>query len=264
MLSLEGKVALVTGAARGIGRGCAVEMARLGARVVINDRDHLELAEGVAEECRAAGGDAFVIQADVADCAAVDRMFAATFKRFGGIDILVNNALHTVRKPFLELAVEDLRATWDVSLLAPFYCSQQAARRMIEQGRGGKIVMISSVLAFIPYPNSLPYNTAKAGLEQMACTMATELTPHHINVNVVEPGWIDTPGERAFVSEEELQAEGRKLPWGRMGTIWDLGKTVAFLCSEAADYITAEVVRVDGGYWLPRTAAPVTRDEPAK
>jgi glucose 1-dehydrogenase len=175
MINLEGKVALITGASRGIGRGCAVEMARYGARVVVNYRSHGDEAEAVAEECRAAGGEALVVQADIADPAATDRLFAETFARFGGIDILVNNALRTVRKPFLELEREDVQATWDVCLMAPFYCSRLAAWKMVEQGRGGKIVMISSVLAFIPFPNSLPYNTAKAGMEQMAATMAAEL-----------------------------------------------------------------------------------------
>ncbi|MFN3651105.1 MAG: SDR family NAD(P)-dependent oxidoreductase [Armatimonadota bacterium] len=264
MVDLDGQVAVVTGASRGIGRGCAVELARCGARVVINYRSHGEEADAVAEECRAAGGDAMTFQADVAEHAAVDRMLAATVERFGGIDILVNNAYRSIRKPFLELEPQDLWETWAVSLMAPFYCSRQAARQMAAQGRGGKIVMVSSVLAFIPLPNSLPYNTAKAGLEQMAHTMATELLPHRINVNVVQPGWTDTPGERQFLSEDELQREAAKLPWGRMGTIEELGQTIAFLCSDAADYITGAVLRVDGGYWLPRAAVPVNRENPSE
>ncbi|HEU4753805.1 MAG TPA: SDR family oxidoreductase [Armatimonadota bacterium] len=260
MKPLEGKVALVTGASRGIGRGCAVELARGGARVVVNYRSHPEEAEAVARECREAGGEAMTFGADVADHPAVDRMFAAARERFGAIDILVNNAYRSIRKPFLELTPQDLRDTWEVSLLAPFYCSRLAAAEMVRRGRGGKIVMVSSVLAFIPLPNSLPYNSAKAGMEQMACTMATELAPHRINVNVVEPGWTDTPGERAFLSEEELQEEARKLPWGRMANIREMGEVVAFLCSPAADYITGATLRVDGGYWLPRAPAPVNRD----
>jgi glucose 1-dehydrogenase len=257
---LEGKVAVITGASRGIGRGAAVEMARRGARVVVNYRSHGEEADAVARECCEAGGEALVFQADVGEREAVDRMFAAALERWGRIDILVNNALRTVRKPFLELTPDDVRDTWEVCLMAPFYCSQLAAREMVRQGRGGKIVMVSSVLAFIPFPNSLPYNTAKAGLEQMAFTMAAELAPHRVNVNVVEPGWTDTPGERSFLSEEELQAEGRRLPWGRLADIWEMGKAITYLCSPAADYITAAVLRVDGGYWLPRTNVPVNRD----
>jgi glucose 1-dehydrogenase len=255
MIDLKGKAALVTGASRGIGRGCAVELARCGARVVVNYNTHGEEAEAVAEECRRAGGDAIVLQADMADHGAVDRMFAAAREQFGRIDILVNNAYRSIRKPFLELTPQDLWETWSVTLMAPFYCSRLAAAEMVRRGSGGKIVMISSVHAFIPIPNALPYNAAKAGLEQMAFTMAAELAPHRINVNVVEPGWTDTPGERAFLSEEELQKEARKLPWGRMANITEMGRVVAFLCSDAADYITGESVRVDGGFWLPRVAA---------
>ena len=259
-MDLIGKVALVTGASQGIGRGCAVALARRGARVVVNYRSHPEAAEEVVRECKAAGADGFAFGADVADHAAIDRMFAAALERFGGVDVLVNNAYRSIRKPFLELAPEDLLDTWSVSLLAPFYCSRLAAEQMVRQARGGKIVMVSSVLSFIPLPNSLPYNTAKAGLEQMACTMATELAPHRINVNVVQPGWTDTPGERAFLGEAELQAEARKLPLGRMATSEEVGEAVAYLCSPAADYITGATLRIDGGYWLPRAAAPVNRD----
>jgi glucose 1-dehydrogenase len=256
MFDLTGKIALITGAGRGIGRGCAVELARRGARIVVNFLDDRAQAEGVARECLEAGGDGIAIQADVGDKEAVDRLFAQAMDHYGGIDILVNNALKTVRKPFLELTREDVRETWEICLMAPFYCSQIAARRMVEQGRGGKIVMIGSVLAFVPMPTSLAYNTAKAGLEHMTRTMAAELAPHRINVNVVEPGWTDTPGERAFLAEEELQREAAKLPLGRMATIWEMGQAVAYLCSPAADYITGTMLRVDGGYCLPRVAAP--------
>jgi glucose 1-dehydrogenase len=260
MAELSGKVAVVTGASRGIGRGCAVELARAGARVVVNYRTHGDEAEAVAAECRSAGGEALVFQADVGDLKAVDALLGATLERFGDIDILVNNAYRSIRKPFLELEPQVVWDTWSVSLMAPFYCSQGAARQMVRQGRGGKIVMISSVLARIPLANSLAYNTAKAGLEQMAYTMAAELAPHRINVNAVAPGWTDTPGERQFASEEELRAEGRKLPWGRLANLTEMGQVVAFLCSDAADYITGTTLTVDGGYWLPRAAAPVSRD----
>jgi glucose 1-dehydrogenase len=257
---LRNKTAVVTGAARGIGRGCAVELARLGARVVVDYLTDAAEAEAVAAECRAAGGDAFAWRADVGDPAAVDGLFGAALERYGRVDILVNNALTTIRKPFLELSRADVQATWDICLMAPFYCSQLAAREMVRQGTGGKIVMIGSVLAEVPLPNSLPYNTAKAGLVKMVRTMATELAPQRICVNGVEPGWTDTPGERAFVTETELAAEARKPPFGRLGTIWEIGQAVAYLCSPAADYITGTMLRVDGGYTLPRVAAPTQRD----
>jgi len=257
---LAGKTAIVTGAARGIGRGCAVELARRGARVVVDYLDDAAEAEAVAEECRAAGGAALAFRADVGDPEAVEGLFATTVERYGGVDILVNNALRTIRRPFLELTRAEVQATWDICLMAPLFCSQLAARQMVRQGRGGRIVMIGSVLAEVPLPNSLPYNTAKAGLVQMVRTMAAELAPHRICVTGVEPGWTDTPGERAFVTEAELEAEARKLPFGRLGTIWEIGQAVAYLCSPAADYITGTMLRVDGGYTLPRSPAPVNRE----
>jgi glucose 1-dehydrogenase len=122
---------------------------------------------------------------------------------------------------------------------------------MVRQGEGGKIVNISSVHAFIPFPRSTAYNTAKAGINHMGHTIAAELIRHRINVNTIEPGWIDTPGERQYATDEEIREGGSRLPWGRLGTIEDIGQAAAFLCSPAADYITGAVLRVDGGFWLP-------------
>jgi len=260
VINLTGKVAIVTGASRGIGRGCALELARADARVTVNYHTHAEEARETAAEIERLGTEAMIYGAGVADRRAVDAMVAATVERFGRLDIVVANAARSVRRPFLELTTEDVTDTWAVSLWGVFHAAQAGARVMARQGAGGKIVVISSVLSFIPYANSLPYNTAKAGINQMAYTMAAELTPQRINVNVIEPGWTDTPGERAFLSESELQAAGRELPWGRLATIEDIGRACAFLCSSAADYITGACLRVDGGYWLPRAAAPVNRE----
>ncbi|MBM3235084.1 glucose 1-dehydrogenase [Candidatus Poribacteria bacterium] len=252
MVNLENKVAIVTGSSRGIGRGCAIEMAKVGADVVVTYRTHPEEAQEVAEIIRHIGREALVVQLDVADRQAVENLVQATLNKFGKINILVNNAAMTIRKPFLEMPVEDMARVLNVSLWGVFHCSQAVARVMVKQGEGGKIIIISSVHAVIPYANSLPYNTAKAGINNMGYTMATELASYRINVNVIEPGWIDTPGEHKLATEEELKAEGEKLPWGRLGTIEDIGKTAAFLASDAADYITGACFRVDGGFWLPR------------
>ena len=252
MVDLQGKVALITGSSRGIGRGCAIEMATCGADIVINYRTHPDEAEEVAEIVRGLGRDAFTVGADIADRDAVEAMVQQGVDRFGKIDILVNNAAMSIRKPFLEIPVADVSRTIDVCMWGVFHCSQVAARHMAERGEGGKILIISSVHAFIPFGNSVAYNTAKAGINHMGYTMATELTEHRINVNIIEPGWTDTPGERNFATEEELREGGEKLPWGRLGTIEDIGKTAVFLCSDAADYITGACLRVDGGFWLPR------------
>jgi len=118
---------------------------------------------------------------------------------------------------------------------------------MVERGGGGKIIFITSIHVEVPYAKSVAYNSAKGGLYNMARTIALELLPHRINVNCIEPGWIDTPGERKFFTEEALQAAGPTLPWGRLGVPADIGKAAAFLASDDADYITGEMLRVDGG-----------------
>jgi glucose 1-dehydrogenase len=241
----------VTGANRGIGRGCAVELARCGANVTVNYRQHGREAEEVVAEIASLGRQGLPFQCDVADRGQVERMVAATLERFGRVDILVNNAYASVRKPFLELEPADVEKTWAVSLWGVFHASQLCAQQMVRQGEGGKIVNISSVHAFIPFALSTAYNTAKAGINHMANTIATELIQHRINVNTIEPGWIDTPGERQYATEEQMREAGKKLPWGRLGTIEDIGQAAAFLCSPAADYITGSVLRVDGGFWLP-------------
>jgi glucose 1-dehydrogenase len=252
MVNLQNRVALITGASRGIGHGCAIEMAKCGADIIVNYRTHPDEAEEVAGIVRQLGREAITIGADVADRAAVESMVARGIDQFGKIDILVNNAAMSIRKPFLEIPVEDAARTIDVCMWGVFHCSQVVAQEMVKRGNGGKILIISSVHAFIPFGESVAYNTAKAGINNMGYTIATELAEHRINVNVIEPGWTDTPGERKFATEAELQEGGKKLPWGRLGTIEDIGKAAAFLCSDAADYITGACLRVDGGFWLPR------------
>ena len=250
MIDLNGKVALITGSSRGIGRGCAIEMARAGADVAVNYHSHADDAEEVAESIRSLGRRAIVLHADVSDRPSVDDMVEATVDRFRHLDIVVCNAYYSKREPFLDMSIEGMRRTLDVSLFGAFHAAQAGARQLVAQGGGGSILFISSVHAFIPIPNALSYNAAKAGMNHMAATMARELTQHRVRVNVIEPGWIDTPGERQFASEEEIREGGAKLPWGRLGTIEDLGKAATFLSSDAADYITGAVLRVDGGFWL--------------
>ncbi len=128
--------------------------------------------------------------------------------------------------------------------------SRLVARHMVERGGGGKIVFISSVHAERPYARSVAYNAGKAGLNHMSRTIAAELARHRINVNVIEPGWIDTPGEHEIFGDEYLQEAGPRLPWGRMGTPSDIGKAVVFLASDAADYVTGSTLLVDGGFLL--------------
>jgi glucose 1-dehydrogenase len=148
------------------------------------------------------------------------------------------------------MEVSDAAAVWSSSLWSVFHCSQVAARQMRDRNRGGNIVCISSVHGSRPYAGSSAYNAAKAAVNHMVCTWASELAPLRIRVNVIEPGWIDTPGERTFASEEEIQAKASLLPFGRLGSPEEIASAVAFLVSDYATYITGACLRVDGGYLL--------------
>jgi glucose 1-dehydrogenase len=252
MSGFEGKVALVTGAARGIGRACVLELARRGADVAINDVRFMDEADSVAREVRAMSRRAIVAQGDVSDRRAMDALVNRTVEEMGRLDVLVANAGRNVRKPFLEMEPQDMEETLAVTLWGTFHVSQLAARQMVRQGRGGSIVFISSVHAVLAIPGSAAYNMAKAGINHLARTMATELTPHAIRVNIIEPGWIDTPGEHVSFSEQQLREAGAKLPLGRMGTAYEIARGAAFLASDDASYITGSTLRIDGGYVLPR------------
>ena len=167
-MRLLGRIALITGANRGIGKGCAIEFARDGADVAINYRRHSAEAEAVADTIRSLGRRAVVLQGDVADRQVNEDMVRATVAQLGRLDIFVANAAVSVRKPFLQLTEEDMRRTLGVSLWGVFFGSQYAARQMVSQGGGGSLIIVSSIHASLAFKNSLPYNTAKAGINHMA------------------------------------------------------------------------------------------------
>lgn len=247
---LQGKVAVVTGAARGIGRTVALELAQRGADIVLNDYRSDEASEEVMAGIVGLDRRAIFIQADIADPASIEEIFSGALQAFGRIDILVNNAAFSVRKPFLEMSMDEVSRAWDVTQRGTFLCSQLAAKQMVKQGSGGSIVMVSSVHAERPYPNASTYNAAKAAVNHLAQSLALELAIHNIRVNTVEPGWIDTPGERKHNTEEEIVERGRTLPLQRLGTPKEVAKAIAFLCSPDASYITGSTLRVDGGFAL--------------
>ena len=195
-LRLGGKVAVVTGASRGIGRGIALRLASEGADVVVNYRSHPEEALEVAEAIRQRGSRALVWQTDVADRDAVARMFAAVVEHFGRIDITVANAALSIHGPVIEAEWEDVLRTVQVTQFGVFHTVQLAAQQMVRQAtagpvRGGKIVMISSVHEELAMANSAPYNMAKAAINHLGRTMAAELAHHRISVNMINPGWIE-------------------------------------------------------------------------
>lgn len=245
-MDLSGKTALVTGAGQGIGKGCALELARAGARLIINDRPDSEVLSTTADEIRALGQACEAFEADVFSRNGCEQLLRQTLDAVGRVDILVSNPAFSHRAPFLEYDPDFFEQTIAGTLTSGFHMSQLVARQMVTQGGGGKIVFISSVQAELPTALCSPYSAAKAGLNQLAMSIAVELTPYRINVNAIEPGWIDTPGEHRTFSDEAIEEEGRKLPWGRLGLPEDIGKAAVFLCSDAADYITGSILPVDG------------------
>jgi glucose 1-dehydrogenase len=248
---LAGQVAIVTGGARGIGGAIAKELARSGAHVSVCDKSGHQAATDTIKAIEETGQQALYFSLDVADRAAVERMTAETEQRFGRIDILVNNAGLNIRKPLIELEPADVEAVWSVLLWGAFHATQFAARRMVARAGGGNIVSISSVHASKAFPNNTAYNGAKAAVNHMTRTWAAELAQYRIRVNVIEPGWINTPGERNHYSEEEIQKRGAALPFGRLGDPDEIARAVRFLVSDDASYITGACLRVDGGIILP-------------
>lgn len=249
-MKLLGKKALVTGAARGIGRGCALELARAGADVCINDLRATPDLDATLADIRALGRSAHFSLGDVFQRPGCEQVVARAIEDLGQIDIFVSNPAFGRRCPFLEYPVDLFEKTIQGTLTGGFHMSQLVAQHMVARGGRGKILFISSVQARIPFAGSVAYNAAKSGLIHMAHTIANELLPHRINVNVIEPGWIDTPGEHATFGDEAIATEGPKLPWGRLGTPEDIGKAATFLCSDDADYVTGSSLLVDGGFWM--------------
>lgn len=247
-MRFKGKTALITGAGRGLGLGCALELARGGAKIVINDRPDSPDLQSAVKEIEAVGGEAIAIGADVFSREGCEILMREALVAVGSVDILVSNPALSSRQSFLEFDPDMFEKTIRATLIGGFHMSQIVARHMVEGGGGGKIIFISSVHAEMPYASATAYNAAKAGLNHLAKTIARELVSHRINVNIIEPGWIDTPGEREAFSEEEVINGISWLPWGRLGTPADIGKAVAFLASDDADYITGTILRVDGGY----------------
>jgi glucose 1-dehydrogenase len=251
MKLLQGKVALVTGASLGIGRAIALSLAEAGADLAINYLTHPEAAEEIADQVRALGRRASLFLVDVADQARVEEMIAKVVAEFGHLDIFVSNAAYSDEALFYEADLAGFRRTIDVTLWGAFYGLRAAARQMVLQGQGGNVIVISSVHAVQAFPTSMAYNMAKAALDQMARTAALELAPHRIRVNIVYPGWTDTPGERKYFSEEVLQRAGAALPWRRLARPEEVARGVLFLLDPASDYITGSTLAIDGGTQLP-------------
>lgn len=248
---LAGKVALVTGAARGIGAGIALCLAEEGVDVVVNDLPPDGVRDGGAETARAviaAGRRARIEHGDVSRREDILRVVGATVEHFGRLDILVANAAYSDREPVISAAWEKMLRTIEVTQFGVVHACQHAAAQMVRQGGGGKIIIIGSVLGELPFATSSAYNMAKAAVNHFGRTLAAELSEHRINVNIINPGYIDTPGERKFATEAEILEFADRVPWRRLGTPRDIGRAAVFLASDDADYVTGAALVVDGGY----------------
>ena len=246
--SLQDKVALVTGASRGIGLSIALRLGAAGARVVVNDVAFREGPGAAAQAIRDAGSEAKVVEANVTDAAQVQEMFREVEESWGGVDILVNNAGITRDSLLMRMSEEDWDTVLDVNLKGAFLCCRAAARSMIRK-RWGRIINMSSVVALAGNPGQVNYSASKAGLIGVTRTLARELASRNITVNALAPGFIDTDMVKAMSEDARQQALAR-VPMGRLGTPEDVAAVVAFLASEEASYLTGQVIGVDGGIAL--------------
>ncbi len=244
-MNLTGKNALVTGGSRGIGKAVCLELARQGANVAVNYAGRAQAAEEVAAACRELGVEAFAVQADVADAAAVDAMVKEVAARFGRVDILVNNAGITRDKLALQMKEEDFDAVLDTNLKGAFLCMKAVYRPMMKQ-RYGRIVNLSSVVGLRGNAGQANYAASKAGLIGMSKSIAKELASRGVTVNLVAPGFIDTE-MTAVLPEAAREALLKSIPMARLGQPEDVARAVAFFAAEESGYITGQVLCVDGG-----------------
>jgi 3-oxoacyl-[acyl-carrier protein] reductase len=246
MASLQGRIALVTGASQGIGRACAVELARAGATVVLAARNEVKLAEAVAE-IEAAGGQAAAIPLDVASEESIKAGAKAVLERFGKVEILVNNA--GITRDGLAMAMK--RADWDAvlgtNLTGAFLLTQAVLRPMLN--RWGRIINVSRVVGRTGQAGQVNYAASKAGLIGLTRSLAREVASRGITVNAVAPGYIET-AMTAVLDEKVRAAMMAEIPLGRAGTDVEIAQSVAFLASDAAGYITGQVLDVNGGMFM--------------
>lgn len=251
-MRLRDKVSIVTGGAKGIGRGISLRFAQEGSKVVIAQRDPVTGQE-IAQEIEDAGGAALFISTDVSVKEQVDNLFEETLTHFGQIDILVNNAATTLcYEPLLEMPLESWQRVIDVNLTGVFLCSQAAARHMVER-RYGKIINIASVGSFMPERDCPHYCAAKGGVIMLTKSMALDLSPFNISVNAIAPGAIMTEKIQEVLKEQDIAEHATstsKIPLARFGEVEEVAAAAVFLASDEASYIQGATLVIDGGYLL--------------
>ena len=247
-MRLAQKVAIVTGAATGIGQAIAVAFAAEGAAVVVDYVGKPESAAGTLAKIAGVGGQAIAVAADVSDPAQVQSLVQQAVSKLGRLDILVNNAGIEFKRPFLEFPLDLWNKVVAVDLTGPWLCAQAAAQQMVKQGGGGRIINISSVHEDLPMPTNAPYCAAKGGLRMLMRTIAVELAPHQITVNNIGPGAIYTPIDKEIEGNPEMEKQlMAEIPLGRWGKPEEVAGLAVFLASDAAAYITGSTLFIDGG-----------------
>ncbi len=246
-MKLKGKVAIVTGATKGIGVGCATELLKEGAKVVITGRS-VDLGEKVAKDISIEEGDTLFVACDVGDSAQVKNLVDTTVEHFGRLDIMVSNAGINGKAEFLDVTEENWDSIINTNLKGVFLCGQYAAKQMVKQGEGGAIINMSSVMGVLALKNQVAYTASKGGINQLTKVMSLGLIDYNIRVNGIGPGAIMTElMMRVAEDKETMDAILRRTPAGRVGSIDEIGRVVVFLASDDASFIHGQTIYCDGG-----------------
>lgn len=246
-MKFKDKVAIITGATKGIGEACAYEFAKEGAKVVVSGRS-VDLGENVVAGVKANGGDALFVPCDIGQKAQIDALIEATVVHYGTIDIVVNNAGVNHSADFFDISEEDWDWVMSVDLKGTFFVSQAAAKVMIDQGKGGSIVNVSSVMAQLALADQIPYCAAKGGVNQLTKAMALSLVDKDIQVNCCAPGPVLTElMERVVHNEAKHKQLMDRLPIGRIATCEEIARVIIFLASKEAEYLVGQTIYPDGG-----------------